>query len=61
MYTTQETVAGAVQAVTNWNAVWVINVVISVVALVAFGVLFRDDVTEKAVAPAAIAQALTES
>jgi nucleoside transporter len=61
MYTIQETVAGAVQAVTNWNAVWVINVVISAVALVAFGVLFRDDVTEKAVAPAAVAQALTES
>ncbi len=52
MYTVQQTVAGAAQATTNWSAVWIINMAISAVALVAFGALFRDDVTERAVAPA---------
>jgi nucleoside transporter len=38
--------------VTNWTPVFAITTVISAVLLVACGVLFRDDVTQKAVVPA---------
>jgi hypothetical protein len=52
VYTVPETVAGLAQSTTHWNTVWLIITAISAVLLVAFGALFRDDVTEKAAAPA---------
>ena len=48
LYTTEETVAGIVQKVYNWNTIFLITMVISAVLLGLFALLFRDDVTKKA-------------
>jgi len=42
-----------VDKVTNWNMIWIIITAMTAVLLGAFYVLFRDDVTEKRVVPAA--------
>jgi hypothetical protein len=52
IYTAEKVVEGATQMVTDWGTVWTVTAVASAVLLAAFGALFRDDVTERAVAPA---------
>ncbi len=41
-----------VEKETNWNTIWIIITAMCAVLLGAFGVLFRDDVTEKKAVPA---------
>ena len=53
VYTAEETIDGVARSVTNWNTIWLILTVLSAVLCVAFWMFFRDDVTERAVAPAA--------
>ncbi len=55
MYTVTGPVSGIVQTTTNWNTIWLIITAMSAVLLVAFGAMFRDDVTEKRVVPAVAA------
>lgn len=55
MYTTVQTVAGVEQKVYDWNTIWTITIASSVVLLGLFGVLFRDDVTERKAIPAGAA------
>jgi hypothetical protein len=40
--------------VTNWNTVWFIMTALSAVLMAAFWLLFREEATEKAVAPAVV-------
>jgi nucleoside transporter len=59
MYTTEETVAGLVQKVYNWNMIWAITTAISIALLGAFWAIFRDDVARKA-APAPETQGIDQ-
>jgi MFS family permease len=52
MCTTEKMVENVMTKVTNWNTVWFIMMALSAVLMAAFGALFRDDVTQKAAAPA---------
>jgi len=45
-YMTETIVDGVTQKVYDWNTIWAITTVISVVLLVAFCLVFRDDVTK---------------
>jgi nucleoside transporter len=54
MCTTETMVANVMTKVTNWNTVWFIMMALSAVLMAAFGALFRDDVTQKAAAPAVV-------
>ncbi len=45
-YMTETIVDGVTQKVYNWNTIWAITTVISIVLLVAFCLVFRDDVTK---------------
>jgi nucleoside transporter len=54
-YMTETIVDGVTQKVYNWNAVWSITTVISIVLLAAFCFVFRDDVT-KARGPMTVSQ-----
>jgi len=54
MYTAEKLVGNVTTEVTNWSTVWFIMTALSVILMVAFGLLFRDDVLKKAV-PAGVA------
>ena len=54
-YMTETIVDGVVQKVYDWNTIWTIITVISVVLLAAFCLVFRDDVT-KAGGPMTVSQ-----
>jgi len=58
-YTTEMVVDGVAQNVYDWNTIWAITTVISVVLLVAFCLIFRDDV-KKATEPTADARSPEE-
>jgi len=45
-YMTETIVDGVTQKVYDWNTIWAITTVISIVLLVAFCLVFRDDVTK---------------
>jgi nucleoside transporter len=55
LYTVEQTIAGAAQKVTNWDAIWVILTAMMAVLLAAYYTLFRDDVLEKKAVPAGVA------
>ena len=46
-YTTETIADGVTQKVYDWNTIWIVTTVISVVLLAAFCLVFRDDVTKK--------------
>jgi nucleoside transporter len=54
IYTVEKTIEGVAQKVTNWDAIWVILTAMMAVLLVAYRVLFRDDVMEKKAVPAGV-------
>jgi nucleoside transporter len=54
-YTTETIVDGVTQKVYDWNTIWIVTTVISVVLLAAFCLVFRDDVT-KAGEPVTVSQ-----
>jgi len=54
MYTAETMVETVATQVTNWNTVWFIMTVLSAILMAAFGLLFRDEMREKAAAPAVV-------
>jgi len=46
MYSTVELVEGVEQTVSNWDAIWMITTIISVVIAVGFWAIFKDDIKD---------------
>ena len=46
VYSTVEMVNGVEQTVSNWDAIWMITTIISVVILVGFWAIFKDDLKD---------------